>query len=425
MHKTTRAWHRFEDTAALAAHEASDMSLAHISVLDEARYFALARMLEVRRAARASVRPPLPLTGLALAQILTRSEQLSLKLRSFTDVLGSGGRMAVAAETLQPWRTVVTIEPTERQQMEATAMASAHRQRREKLAHEARQIAGKRRATTNAARSRGEVEVIKGSALNQSWVDTDVAFIDLTRMPHTDEGVLMQALTEPIAHLQAGSFVITLTRWEKMLLPHDTSRYRKLAAEKRTIDAARGEFMVASLFRLQSASIDLRLNPKIRAHNQPIYDVPPAVLASLEMERRLKVEERERKNEALVNARAARVMGHGGAEGEEARAAAEAEKQKMRALIARAEAHKKKGRRCESIFAKARREAEALVKDDDSEFDADEGGLGNAQITADAAAPAPRRTLRSSTQLPVVPAATKEPLLRGARSAGSLLFAGI
>ena len=63
--------------------------------------------------------------------------------------------------------------------------------------------------------------------------------------------------------------------------------------------------------------------------------------------------------------------------------------------------------------------------DDDSEFDADEGGLGNAQITADAAAPAPRRTLRSSTQLPVVPAATKEPLLRGARSAGSLLFAGI
>ena len=76
--------------------------------------------------------------------------------------------MAVAAETLQPWRTVVTIEPTERQQMEATAMASAHRQRREKLAHEARQIAGKRRATTTAARSRGEVEVIKGSALNQS-----------------------------------------------------------------------------------------------------------------------------------------------------------------------------------------------------------------------------------------------------------------
>ena len=46
VHKTTRAWHRFEDTAALAAHEASDMSLAHISVLDEARYFALARMLE-------------------------------------------------------------------------------------------------------------------------------------------------------------------------------------------------------------------------------------------------------------------------------------------------------------------------------------------------------------------------------------------
>ena len=46
VHKTTRAWHRFEDTAALAAHEASDMSLAHISVLDEARYFALARMLD-------------------------------------------------------------------------------------------------------------------------------------------------------------------------------------------------------------------------------------------------------------------------------------------------------------------------------------------------------------------------------------------
>ena len=32
----------------------------------------------------------------------------------------------------------------------------------------------------------------------------------------------MQALTEPIAHLQAGSFVITLTRWEKMLLPLTT-----------------------------------------------------------------------------------------------------------------------------------------------------------------------------------------------------------
>ena len=236
----------------------------------------------------------------------------------------------------------------------------------------------------------------------------------------------MQALTEPIAHLQAGSFVITLTRWEKMLLPHDTSRYRKMAAEKRTIDAARGEFMVASLYRLQAASIDLRLNPKIRAHNQPIYDVPPAVLASLEMERRLKVEERERKNEALVNARAARVMGHGGADGDEARAAAEAEKEKMRALIARAEAHKKKGRRCESIFKmKARRDAEALVKDDDSEFDADEAGQGNVQLIADAAAPAPRRTLRGSTQLPVVPAATREPLLRGARSAGSLLFAGI
>ena len=41
------------------------------------------------------------------------------------------------------------------------------------------------------------------------------------------------------------------------------------------------------------------------------------------------------------------------------------------------------------------------------------------------APPAPRRTLRGSTQLPVVPAATREPLLRGARSAGSLLFAGI
>ena len=101
VHKTTRAWHRFEDTAALAAHEASDMSLGHVSVLDEARYFALARMLE----------------------ILTRAERLSLKMRSFTDVLGSGGRMAVAAETLQPWRSVITIEPTERQQHEALAMA--------------------------------------------------------------------------------------------------------------------------------------------------------------------------------------------------------------------------------------------------------------------------------------------------------------
>ena len=157
VHKVTRAWHRFEDTAALAAHESSDMSLAHISVLDEARYFALARMLEVPRAthARNFARPPLTLTGLARAQILTRSEQLSLKLRSFTDVLGSGGRMAVAAETLQPWRTVVTIEPTERQQVEATAMASAHRQRRQKLAHEARQIAGKRRARPPARSRRG------------------------------------------------------------------------------------------------------------------------------------------------------------------------------------------------------------------------------------------------------------------------------
>ena len=71
---------------------------------------------------------------------------------------------------------------------------------------------------------RGEIEVVKGSALKQSWVDTDVAFIDLTRMPHTDEGVLMLALAEPIAHLQAGSFVITITRWEKQLLPHDTDR---------------------------------------------------------------------------------------------------------------------------------------------------------------------------------------------------------
>ena len=48
VHRTTRSWHRFEDTATLAAHEGRDMSLAHVSPLDEARFYCLARMLEVR-----------------------------------------------------------------------------------------------------------------------------------------------------------------------------------------------------------------------------------------------------------------------------------------------------------------------------------------------------------------------------------------
>ena len=56
-----------------------------------------------------------------------------------------------------------------------------------------------------------------------------------------------------------------------------------MAAEKRTIDAARGEFLVASLYRLQAASIDLRVNPKMRAHNNPIYDVPGYVLSSVRL----------------------------------------------------------------------------------------------------------------------------------------------
>ena len=117
-------------------------------------------------------------------------------------------------------------------------------------------------------------------------------------------------------------------------------------------------------------------------------------------------------------------MGHG-APTATARAAAEAEKEKMRAPIARGMLRAMAALR-EHLQMKARRDAEALVKDDDSEFDADEAGQGDMQLVTDAAAPAPRRTLRGSTQLPVVPAATtREPLLRGARSAGSLLFAGI
>ena len=83
---------------------------------------------------------------------------------------------------------------------------------------------------------------------------SDVAFIDLTRLPHTDEGVLTQALETPIRQLQAGSFLIFVSRWEKQLLTHDPATFKKLAAETKHVDKARGERLLASLFRYEKAS---------------------------------------------------------------------------------------------------------------------------------------------------------------------------
>ena len=37
VQRVMRAWHRYESTRALAAHEARDMSIAHATPLDEAR----------------------------------------------------------------------------------------------------------------------------------------------------------------------------------------------------------------------------------------------------------------------------------------------------------------------------------------------------------------------------------------------------
>ena len=94
VHKTTRAWHRFEDTAALAAHEASDMSLAHISVLDEARYFALARMLGDDAAARS---PALLLIG--RARVDPDAIRAAFAEAALATTCSDRGRMAAAAET--------------------------------------------------------------------------------------------------------------------------------------------------------------------------------------------------------------------------------------------------------------------------------------------------------------------------------------
>ena len=134
--------------------------------------------------------------------------------KSFYDVSGSCGRVALTAALLYDWEKVESIEATSSNE------------------HQGRALLGR------MDRHHIDVNVIKRNFMDYEWGDGDVCFFDTTVFQeHIDEGILLQKFEYAAMGLQAGSLLIIVTHWPKRLLGNafrmvNKDEHRKIDSNK-------------------------------------------------------------------------------------------------------------------------------------------------------------------------------------------------
>lgn len=113
----------------------------------------------------------------------------------FYDVSGSCGRICLASALLYDWEKVESLETTLSNE------------------HQGRALLGKMN------RHHIDISVTKSNFMDYEWSDCDVCFFDTTIFKEfIDEGVLLQKFEYAAMGMEAGSFLIIVTHWQKRLL---------------------------------------------------------------------------------------------------------------------------------------------------------------------------------------------------------------